>query len=147
MRTHALRVSSRQRMGFTLIEIMVVLVIVAILAAIALPSYNRQVQKSRRTDAQNVLMRIAAAQERNYTLFNRYAATLTGAPPAGLGLADASSEHDYYTVTLVVGAGNQTFTLTAAPQDAQVDDTCGSLTLGNSDAKGFSGNEDNGVCW
>lgn len=133
--------------GMTLIELMIVVGIVALLAAVALPSYNRQVQKSRRTDGHNALLRIAAEQERYYTNFNRYTANLTGAPPGGLGMASVNSEHDYYIVTAAVGAGNQTFTLTATPQDSQAADACANLTLGNSDAKGFSGTEDNGVCW
>jgi type IV pilus assembly protein PilE len=133
--------------GMTLIELMIVVGIVALLAAVALPSYNRQVQKSRRTDGHNILLRIAAEQERYYTNFNRYTANLNAAPPGGLGMVSSVSEHGYYVVTAAVGAGGQTFTLTGTPQNTQAADLCANLTLGNSDAKGYSGTEENGVCW
>ncbi len=148
MRMYSSKIASRWRpRGFTLIELMVVVLVISILAAVALPSFNRQVQKTRRTDGHNILLRIAAEQERFYTNFNQYAATLNGAPPAGLGFTNLNSENGHYTVTVVMGAGNQTFTLTATPQGSQTDDACANLTLGNSDAKGFSGTEDNGDCW
>jgi type IV pilus assembly protein PilE len=148
MHKYARKLVRQRSFGFTMFELIIVMAIIAILAAIALPSYQRQIQKSRRTDAHNILMRVAAEQERFYTNFNQYAAALTGAPPAGLGFgATVDSEHGHYRVTLAVGAGNQTFTLTATPQGPQAVDLCGNLTLGNSDAKGFSGTEDNGDCW
>jgi type IV pilus assembly protein PilE len=147
MQRNACGIGAGQSRGMTLIELMIVVGIVALLAAVALPSYNRQVQKARRTDGHNILLRVAAEQERFYTNFNQYAASLSGAPPAGLGFTVATSENGHYIVTLAVGANNQTFTLTATPQGSQAEDACKNLTLGNSDAKGYSGNEDNGVCW
>lgn len=147
MKSQKLNFARQPAKGFTLIELMVVVLVVSILAAIALPSFNRQVLKSRRTDGHNVLMRVAAEQERFYTNFNRYAGDLSAARPAGLGMSALTSEHGYYSIAVAVGAGGQTFTLTATPLDSQAADTCGNLTLGNSDAKGFSGNQDNGVCW
>ncbi len=147
MRMTGFNRSRKRNLGMTLIELMVVVAIVAMLAAIALPGFNRQVLKSRRTDGHNLLMRIAAEQERYYTSFNRYTADLSSAPPAGLGMGALNSEHGYYTVAAVVGVNSQTFTLTATPNNAQTDDACGNLTLGNSDAKGYSGDESNGVCW
>ena len=148
MQRYASRMASRREArGFTLIELLVVVLIVAILAAVALPSFNRQVQKTRRTDGHNILLRIAAEQERFFTNSNQYAATLNGAPPAGLGFTTLTSENGHYLVTAAMGAGNQTFTLTATAQGTQVNDACGNLTLGNSDAKGFSGTQANGKCW
>ncbi|MEY4588764.1 MAG: hypothetical protein RL497_840, partial [Pseudomonadota bacterium] len=54
----------RKYVGFTLIEVMVTVAIVAILAAIAIPSYSQYVQKTRRTDGQEKLLDMAAQQER-----------------------------------------------------------------------------------
>lgn len=133
--------------GFTLIELMVVVIIICILAAVALPSYGRQVQKTRRTDAQSMLMRVAGDQERYYTMFNRYTANLTAAPPAGLGSAGNLSENGFYTLTAAVGGGGQTYTLTATPRNSQAQDACKNLTMGSTGQKGFSGDESNGSCW
>ncbi len=138
----------RRSFGVTLIELMIVVGIVALLAAVALPAFNRQVQKARRTDGHNALMRIAAEQERFYTNFNRYTANLTAANPVGLGMGTATSENGHYVVTAALGAGgDQTFLLTATPQESQAADACLNLTMGNSDARGFSGAETNGACW
>lgn len=59
--------------GFTLIEVMIVVVIVGVLAAIAFPSYKESVKKSRRSDAQGALQGLAQAMEREYTNEGTYA--------------------------------------------------------------------------
>ncbi|MFP5393213.1 MAG: type IV pilin protein, partial [Gammaproteobacteria bacterium] len=63
-----------RRQGFTLVETMVAMAIVAILAALAYPSYRQYVVKSRRTQAQTVLLELMQKQERYYTYHNRYLA-------------------------------------------------------------------------
>ncbi|RZA07773.1 MAG: prepilin-type N-terminal cleavage/methylation domain-containing protein, partial [Moraxellaceae bacterium] len=62
----------RKDSGFTLIEVMVTVAIVAILAAIAIPNYSQYVQKTRRTDAQEKLLDMAAQQERWFFTKNQY---------------------------------------------------------------------------
>lgn len=133
--------------GFTLLELLITVMVIAVLAAIAYPNYTRQVQKSRRTDAHSLLMRIAAEQERYFTNFNRYTADLTGAPPGGLGMAQVTSENGFYTATATTANANQTYQLTATPTGNQLTDNCGALTLNSSDQRTFAGNEDNGNCW
>jgi len=128
--------------GFTLIEVMIVVAIVAILAAIALPSYQRYVERTRRAEGREMLMRVAAAQERFFTNRNRYAEALSD-----LGISSGTTEHGYYTVSIDAGAA-QTFTLRAAPQGPQAGDSCGTLTINNTgfkDAPSDTGT--NGPCW
>lgn len=136
--------------GFTLIEVLVVVAIIAILAAIAVPNYTRYTQRARRAEARDLLMRIAAAQERYYTNFNSYAASVTGAPPAGLGFGNALSEQGFYRAAIVLGPNSQTYTLSAAPVAGtpQAVDKCATLTLTGAGVKStIGGNESNGKCW
>ena len=69
--------------GFTLLEIMIVVVVIAILAAITFPSYQNQIQKARRGDAQEALLECAAAQERFFT---------KSQPSTYMAVADAQAE-------------------------------------------------------
>ena len=100
--------------GFTLIEVMIVVAIVAILAAVAYPSYQDSVTKSRRADAQGVLMGFAGAMERHYTNENTYT-------DAG-GIYTAPTETaKYYTLT-IEAADSSTYTLRATPKNSQAGD-------------------------
>ncbi len=134
-----------RKRGFTLIELVIVVAILAILAAIAVPAYQNYLMRSRRADGQEMLQRIASAQERFYTNRNQYTAALTTA--AGLNLPTATSEGGHYTITVALGAGNQTYTLTATPTGVQASDYCANLTVNNVGAKGYSGTTSNGDCW
>lgn len=88
-------VSMRKLGGFTLIELMIVVVIVTILAAIAYPSYQNQVERTRRAEGQAKLMEIMAAQERYYSARNTYTDDLTD-----LGYAsEEPSDGGWYQVT------------------------------------------------
>lgn len=133
-----------QGKGFTLIELLIVIAIIAILAAIALPSYDRYVQRTRRADGREALMRVAAAQERFYTNRNQYSTNVT----ADLGLG-STSEKGYYAVSAAfVGGSNQTYVLTATPQTVQANDACHELTINNTGFKAApSDTGTNGACW
>ncbi|MBK8286038.1 MAG: type IV pilin protein [Ahniella sp.] len=135
--------------GFTLIELMVVVSIVAMLSAIAYPSFNSYMFRSRRADAQNLLTRVAAEQERHYSQFNRYALDLSAAPPAGLGMTLLTSEHGYYTVSVAAGPSgdNQTYALTATAGGRQASDECGNMSLNSAGVKTYSGSSTNRACW
>ena len=108
--------------GFTLIELMIAMVIMAILAAMALPAYQGQVNDSRRGDAQTALMQMHMSQE-NYRLQNiTYGAAADIAIPAS----------DFYTFS-VSNVSATTFTLTAKAKGSQTNDTgCTTLTLDES---------------
>ena len=140
----------RAHRGFTLLELMITVVVVAILASVALPSYQEQIRKTRRADARQELMRLATAQERFYTNCNRYATALNGAQAncSGLGAGSATidSENGYYAISLA-GDGS-TFTLTATAQKGQESDTkCGNLSLTDAGVKGATGTLGAAECW
>jgi type IV pilus assembly protein PilE len=102
--------------GFTLIELMVVVVIVSILMAIALPGYSLYLKKSRRGDAEATLMDIAQREQQYLNDARAYApdpVTLNGGG-AGLVPTDVST---FYNVTInaPAGATPPTFVVTATP--------------------------------
>lgn len=132
-----------RRSGFTLLELMIVVAIIAILTAIAVPAYGQYVERARRSDGQNMLLQIAATQERFYTSNNRYAATV-----AELGVA-AASEDGHYQLTIGVGpSGNtQSFLLTATPVGVQAADGCSALTYNSLGVRAAAGTTTNGKCW
>ena len=124
--------------GFTLIEVMIVVAIVAILATIALPSYQDSVRKSRRADAVLALQRIQIEQEKFRAECSSFAAGLAAArvcdtaTPANNRLALATTSSDaYYTLALTgVTATGYTATATAVAGTSQANDTgCTVLTL------------------
>jgi type IV pilus assembly protein PilE len=135
--------------GFTLIELMIVVVIVGILAAIALPSYQRYVLRSHRTTAVNALLDMGSREVRYYSANNAYTSSLTGVN--GLGYAsnpvpvpDATTT--YYNLTAAI-SGNS-FTLTAQATGNQVNDTeCGNFTYTGLGVKGITGTGTVAQCW
>lgn len=132
----------RRMRGFTLIELLVVVAILAILAAVAVPAYGRYSFRARRADGQELLLRIANAQERFYATNNKYG-TLDD-----IGFKDTTvtSEHGFYTATIDDGV-DQTFTANAVPQLSQAGDACDNLHISNTGAKTQDGTETNGKCW
>jgi type IV pilus assembly protein PilE len=116
--------------GFTLIELMIVIVVVAVLAAIAMPSYRQYVLRTHRTEAKRTLLNVAVAQEKFYLQNNTYAgpSALEIAPPGGLGIA-GTTERGHYAVAITAGSVSA-FSATATAQGAQADDTrCASFTI------------------
>lgn len=132
--------------GFTLIELMVTVTIVAILTAIALPSYRTYVLKSHRTVAINALMNLASQQARFYTTNNTYATNLTtlGYTSNTYPIPDANSH--YYDLS-VTAANATSFTLQAAPVGNQANDTCGNFTYTDLGVKGVNGTASVQDCW
>lgn len=134
--------------GFTLIELMIVVAIVALLSAIALPSYQEHVIKSRRAEGKAVIMQAAQGLERCYTQFGRYNADQCATAVLLSGGGIIPSEGDWYHVSGSFGVDGQSFALAAAPQNAQTKDSkCGILSLDNLGIKGFSGSGTVHSCW
>ena len=103
--------------GFTLVELMIVIAVMAILVALALPNYQQSIRKSRRADAQTDLIEFAGQAERVFTQTSSYA---TAALPTNT---------DFYTYTFSVAASATAYTIQAAPKTGQDQDGCGTMRL------------------
>lgn len=113
--------------GFTLIEVMIVVVIIGILASIAYPSYQEYVRRANRAEGQAFLQDLAARQERYFSQNNSYVTDVTK-----LGVT-TGSETGKYTVTATAPAGSGGYLLTATPNFD--DPKCGKLSLNALGAK------------
>lgn len=136
-------VAPRRRAGFTLIEILVALACVAILAAIAWPSYSQHVARAKRAAARAVLLEGMQYMERQYANSNTYGSVtlptrLTTAPAA----ANTGAAH--YTVS-VSNSTTYAYTLTAAP--VRSDSDCGTLTLTHTGERLKNGSRSVEECW
>ncbi len=117
---------NRRQEGFTLIELMIVVAVVAILAAIALPSYNDSVRKGRRGQAKADLMELAQILERHYTVHGSYLNNRDGTAFALPVTQSPQQGTAFYTISAPTRSAGS-FVLSAAPTGAQAVDTCGSL--------------------
>jgi len=133
--------------GFSLIELLIVVAILGIIAAIAVPSYGKYMTETRRTDATATLMEVAGEQFRYYSENNQYTDDMSD---LGYGSAvTAPSKEGLYTISLV-SASASSFVITATPVAgaAQANDTeCTSFTLSSSNQKGATGSISALDCW
>ena len=150
--------------GFTLIEVMITVAIVAILASIALPSYQEHVRKAKRAEAQSILLEAAQYMQRYYSGNDRYTATqgsvtteavqtlgddsllpapLRQSPKTGGGSAN-------YTIAVLARDVPPTFTLKATRAGTMTGDKCGTLTLTGQGVRGLQ-DQNTGLttadCW
>lgn len=129
---------NREQAGFTLIEVMIVVVVIGILAAITFPSYSEYVKRGYRTEGQAFLNDISARMERYYAQNNEYTEELDD-----LGVSDTSPNGKY---TVGVEVDDTDYTLTATNQFD--DDKCGNLTLTAAGVKGVTASgADASDCW
>ncbi|WP_376693783.1 type IV pilin protein [Wenzhouxiangella sp. EGI_FJ10409] len=143
IRTESETDMSKRARGFTLIELMIAVAILAILAAIAIPTYTQYVTQSNRAEAKAILMQTAQALERCYTRFSAYDADDC---PVSFPI---DSETDKYTMPDSQTIDTSTYTLTAEPQGAQAtrDTECGDFTLQHNGTRGVSGSGSVDDCW
>ena len=130
--------NAKKQLGFTLIELIIVIVIMSILTLIALPSYQTWVLKSHRSDAMSSLAQDQTSIERCYAQTFSYSASCTAFP-----VFPHSSPQGYYTISLT----NQTatsYTLTATSKGTQTrDTTCTTMSLNQTGAKTATSTK----CW
>jgi type IV pilus assembly protein PilE len=134
--------------GFTLLEVMIVVAIIGILAAIAYPSYDEYVKRGNRSEGMAQLNDIAARQERYYAQTNTYVTTSTELSKLGLKVDSSAvgSATGKYAATVAKEDDDGGYTLTATQNFA--DTKCGNLTLNALGEKGRSGSGKSvNDCW
>jgi type IV pilus assembly protein PilE len=136
----SLPVRSNRPQGFTLMELVVTMLIVAILAAFAIPAYTAFLVRGKRAEAKVALLQAAQYMERNYTQAGSYnidaatGAALTVLPPSLARAPAAGAGAANYNLTVASAA--QSFLLSATPVFA--DPECGVLTLDNTGLQGVA---------
>lgn len=135
--------------GFTLVELMIVVAIVATLAAIGYPSYTNHVVKSNRSAAESFMLTASNKQEQYMLDARQYA---TGASALStLGLTTPAEVSRNYIISVVANnaATPPSYTITATPTGAQLanDTKCATLTLDQTGGKGISGTGPAASCW
>lgn len=149
-----MRIVKRIR-GFSLVELVVTVAVLAILASVGYPMYTKQMQKARRADAKIALHSIALAQEQFFTVNGFYADILStlSLDASGVDAATGTTRKGYYVVTVASeDADGQTFDLTAlAPEDSKQrkDKSCRTFMLDELGVKSAKDDDDVDAdnCW
>lgn len=140
----------KRQLGMTLIEIMITVAIISILAAVALPSYERYLQRSKRVDATTALMKIATEQEKYYFKKNTYGTAAQIATQIN-GTTTLATQSGYYTLAVSSATATDDFSVTATHTGSQLKDTdCKVLTInqdGNRTAKNTANADTSTICW
>lgn len=128
--------------GFNLVELLIVVVIIGVLAAIAIPSYRSHIVSSSRAAAQTELLQLASMQEKIYLNSSAYtnvaASTAYNGTTTG-GLGKGATNDGKYTITNSSVDG-QTFTITATPVAGTTQEGDGDLTISENGEKLWNGN-------
>ncbi|MES1266004.1 MAG: type IV pilin protein [Variovorax sp.] len=132
--------------GLTLIEVMMVVVIIAILAAVAIPGYQEHIRRANRSEARAGLLQAAQWLERVATASGLYLKDAAAFPDS---LKDVPSRT--YVIGFATADEGSTYILTATPRNAQADDKCGVLTLNQAGDRGLASpdvsNDLKAECW
>jgi type IV pilus assembly protein PilE len=152
METHRSRqlanLSLKRRMaGVTLLELMAVVMIVGVLAALALPSYRQYEIRAQRTEAKAALLQLATNEERWYLQNNSYSND-----PTVLGFSSSKTENGAYQLSVASADLRTTYKATATPVsggsiDMTADADCAAFSLDSQGAKSVSGTLSVDRCW
>lgn len=142
-----------RNLGFTFIELLVVLALMTILVAFALPSYQSAVQRAKRAEAWTVMMKNMQQQERHYSVHGRYAEFSADEPKGFLWYSGSTPQNSAYEISARECEGHtlkQCVMLVAQPGAAGVqhgysDQDCGTLTLNSAGIRTASGEA--APCW
>lgn len=135
--------------GLTLIEVMIAAAVIVVLAAIAFPAYQAQVEKTRRTEARAALSDIQLSQERFFTVNGSYTNNfsllgLTNGDYSSIGNSAVLTRQGYYNIGITVTNTNTRFVINAVAQGGQAgDDDCNWLAIDHLGVK----TADTAVCW
>lgn len=138
---------SKYNTGFTLIEVMIVVAIIGIIAAIGYPSYQDHVRKARRADAQTALLELSQFMERHYTSNGRYLKADNTAPDLPFSEAPKDGATKTYDLSFTATPTANAYTLRAVPKGSMAGDACGTLTISNTGAKGQVAGATPEQCW
>lgn len=135
--------------GFTLVEILTAIVVIAVLVAVAVPTWQRHVLRTQRTSAKEMLSQVQIAQEAFFGRNARYATAdeLSQPVPAGLGLSSLVTN---YRLSLETAADGLAFTVTARTTAQSTDTYCVAFTIdqvGLRTATDASGADRSADCW
>lgn len=134
--------------GFTLVEVMMVMVLIGIAAALAYPAYTSHVVNARRGDAHALMLAAAVKQEQFYAQRGGYTADMR---ELGYPADPAVSSKGFYQVDVTLSGGGQGYTLTATRTGVQTNDAlCGDLTLTHTGIRSAVNNSDatpQTTCW
>ncbi len=143
--------------GFTLIELMVTILVASILLGIAVPSYQSQIRKSRRTEARTAILDLATREERYYSVNNSYSSSALdlGYGATAAAITNLTVGNGYYQVTGTNVAANGTtqasFKVVATTFGTQVKDTqCNTFTVdqtGTQSSTAVGGANSTSSCW
>lgn len=127
-----------KQQGFTLIEILIVILILGIVSSVAIYNYQSYLLRANRADAIKLLLDTAASEENYYSFKYKYTDVLSD-----LGMASDTSAYGHYRLSVDLIDNKKSFILTATPIGKQVSDSCGAFKL-HSDGERTA---DKNGCW
>lgn len=143
-----LKIHIKTSLGFTLIELMIVIVVISILATIAYPSYQQYIIRGKRAEARAALIDTAARLERYYSDNNQYS-SIDNSLNNIYSATTKKTENDYYTISATISDPYQKYTLKATP--TFTDKECHIFTYENNGKRGNKDSSGSAIttdkCW